>query len=104
MISAVVARGKRRGKHRRRCERRPLSGMLLHIDGSAAETERMMKLQDVLPKAMAKKIRWWDGIAGWGPPSASSAAFSKRTVHVWIQPDRSHTNDQNNKTGLTASV
>ncbi len=27
---------------------------------TAAETERMMKLQDVLLKAMAKKIRWWD--------------------------------------------
>ena len=27
---------------------------------SAAETERMMKLQDVLLKAMARKIRWWD--------------------------------------------
>jgi hypothetical protein len=27
---------------------------------SAAETERMMKLQEVLSKAMAKKIRWWD--------------------------------------------
>ena len=26
---------------------------------SAAETERMMKLQDVLLKAMAKKITWW---------------------------------------------
>ncbi len=29
-----MARGKRRGKHRRRRERRPLPGMLLHIDGS----------------------------------------------------------------------
>jgi hypothetical protein len=27
---------------------------------SAAETERMMKLQDVLLKAMAKKISWWE--------------------------------------------
>jgi hypothetical protein len=26
----------------------------------AAETEWMMKLQDVLLKAMAKKMRWWD--------------------------------------------
>ena len=28
---------------------------------SASEMERMMKLQDVLLKAMAKKITWWDG-------------------------------------------
>jgi len=27
---------------------------------SAAEMERMMKLQDVLLKARAKKITWWD--------------------------------------------
>jgi transposase len=27
---------------------------------SAAETERMMKLHDVLLKAMAKKITWWE--------------------------------------------
>jgi ribonuclease D len=26
----------------------------------AAEVERMMKVQDVLLKAMAKKIRWWE--------------------------------------------
>jgi transposase len=32
--AGLVARGKRRGKHRRRRERRPMPGMLLHIDGS----------------------------------------------------------------------
>ena len=32
--AGLVARGKRRGKHRRRRERRPLPGMRLHIDGS----------------------------------------------------------------------
>jgi transposase len=32
--AGLVVRRKRRGKHRRRRERRPLSGMLLHIDGS----------------------------------------------------------------------
>src|ERR1700730_909199 len=32
--AGLVARGKRRGKHRRRRERRPVPGMLLHIDGS----------------------------------------------------------------------
>jgi transposase len=32
--AGLVARGKRRSKHRRRRERRPLPGMLLHIDGS----------------------------------------------------------------------
>src|SRR5215831_4653027 len=32
--AGLVGRKKRRGKHRRRRERRPLPGMLLHIDGS----------------------------------------------------------------------
>ena len=32
--AGLVARHKRRGRHRRRRERRPLPGMLLHIDGS----------------------------------------------------------------------
>jgi transposase len=32
--AGLVARGRRRGKHRRRRERRPMPGMLLHIDGS----------------------------------------------------------------------
>jgi transposase len=32
--SGLVAKQRRRGKHRRRRERRPMAGMLLHIDGS----------------------------------------------------------------------
>src|ERR1700683_309468 len=32
--AGLVARGKKRGKHRPRRERRPMPGMLLHIDGS----------------------------------------------------------------------
>ena len=32
--AGLVARGKKRGQHRRRRERRPMPGMLLHIDGS----------------------------------------------------------------------
>jgi transposase len=32
--AGLVARGRKRGSHRRRRERRPLPGMLLHIDGS----------------------------------------------------------------------
>lgn len=32
--AGLVARGRKRGKHRRRRERRPMVGMLLHIDGS----------------------------------------------------------------------
>jgi transposase len=42
---------------------------------SAAETERMMKLQDVLLKAMAKKIRWWD--------AAEIIGVTERTMRRW---------------------
>jgi predicted ArsR family transcriptional regulator len=41
----------------------------------AAETERMMKLQDVLLKAMAKKIRWWD--------AAEIIGVTDRTMRRW---------------------
>src|SRR5882762_3465903 len=42
---------------------------------SAAETERMMKLQDVLLKAMARKIRWWD--------AAEIIGVTERTMRRW---------------------
>jgi transposase len=42
---------------------------------SAAETERMMKLQDVLLKAMARKIRWWD--------AAEIIGVTDRTMRRW---------------------
>ena len=42
---------------------------------SAAETERMMKLQDVLLKAMAKRITWWD--------AAEIIGVTDRTMRRW---------------------
>jgi len=42
---------------------------------SAAETERMMKLQDVLLKAMAKKIHWWE--------AAEIIGVTCRTMRRW---------------------
>jgi hypothetical protein len=42
---------------------------------SAAEMERMMKVQDVLLKAMAKKITWW------GP--AEIIGVTDRTMRRW---------------------
>ena len=41
----------------------------------AAETERMMKLQDVLLKAMAKKITWWE--------AAEIIGVTERTMRRW---------------------
>ena len=42
---------------------------------SAVETERMMKLQDVLLKAMAKKITWWE--------AAEIIGVTDRTMRRW---------------------
>jgi len=42
---------------------------------SALEMERMMKLQDVLLKAMAKKITWW--------AAAEIIGVSDRTMRRW---------------------
>jgi Helix-turn-helix domain len=42
---------------------------------TAAETERMMKLQDVLLKAMAKKITWW--------AAAEIIGVTDRTMRRW---------------------
>jgi transposase-like protein len=41
----------------------------------AAEVERMMKLQDVLLKAMAKKITWWE--------AAEIIGVCDRTMRRW---------------------
>ena len=42
---------------------------------SAAEMERMMKVQDVLLKAMAKKITWW--------AVGEIIGVTDRTMHRW---------------------
>jgi len=49
---------------------------------SAAEMERMMKLQDVLLKAMAKKITWW--------AAAEIIGVSDRTMRRWRQRLEEH--------------
>jgi transposase len=49
---------------------------------SAAEVERMMKLQDVLLKAMAKKMRWWE--------AAEIIGVSDRTMRRWRERLEEH--------------
>ena len=49
---------------------------------SAAEVERMMKLQDVLLKAMAKKISWGD--------AAEIIGISDRTMRRWHERWNEH--------------
>jgi len=49
---------------------------------SAAEMERMMKVQDVLLKAMAKKITWW--------AAAEMVGVSDRTMRRWRERLEEH--------------
>jgi transposase len=48
----------------------------------AAEVERMMKLQDVLLKAMAKKISWWE--------AAEIIGVTERTMRRWRERLEEH--------------
>jgi len=47
---------------------------------SAAETERMMKLQDVLLEAMAKKITWWEAAEIIGVTDQTMRRWRERLV------------------------
>jgi transposase len=49
---------------------------------SAAEVERMMKLQDVLQKAMAGKMHWWE--------AAEVIGVSCRTMRRWRERLEKH--------------
>jgi len=49
---------------------------------SAAEMERMMKVQDVLLKAMAKKITWW--------AAAEILGVTDRTMRRWRERLQEH--------------
>ena len=59
--AGLVARGKKRGKHRRRRERRPMPGMLLHIDGSKHQwfgDQRWHDLIVILDDATSEIYYW----------------------------------------------
>jgi hypothetical protein len=49
---------------------------------TAAEMERMMKVQDVLLKAMAKKISWW--------AAAEIVGVTDRTMRRWRERLEKH--------------
>jgi transposase len=49
---------------------------------SAAETERMMKIQEVILKAMAGKLKWWE--------AAEIIGVTDRTMRRWRQQYQEH--------------
>lgn len=99
--AGLVARRKRRGKHRRRRERRPLPGMLLHIDGSKHQwfgDERWHDLIAILDDATSEiyyaqlveeestrtvMAALWEVIASQG---LFCALYSDRGSHFFVTP------------------
>ena len=99
--AGLVARGKKRGKHRRRRERRPMRGMLLHIDGSKHQwfgDQRWHDLIVILDDATTEiyyaqlveeestrtvMAGLWEVIAGEG---LFCALYSDRGSHFFVTP------------------
>src|SRR5271168_3740711 len=99
--AGLVARGRKRGVHRKRRERRPLPGMLLHIDGSRHrwfQDERWYDLMVILDDASSQiyyaqlveeestatvMAALWEVIEQQG---LFCALYSDRGSHFWLTP------------------
>src|SRR5580692_11579771 len=99
--AGLVARGRKRGAHRKRRERRPLPGMLLHIDGSRHQwfqDERWYDLIVILDDATSEiyyaqlveeestatvMAGLWEVIERKG---VFCALYSDRGSHFWLTP------------------
>ena len=99
--AGLVARGGKRGAHRKRRERRPLPGMRLHIDGSRHQwfqAERWYDLIVILDDATSEiyyaqlveeestatvMAGWQEVIEGKG---VFCALYSDRGSHFWLTP------------------
>ena len=111
--AGLVARKKRRCKHRRRRERRPLPGMLLHMDGSKHQwfnDERWYDLIVILEDATGEiyYAQWveeestrtvmaglWEVIHKKG---LFCALYSDRGSHFWVMPKADEKVDQHRLT------
>jgi len=99
--AGLVARGRKRGAHRKRRERRPLPGMLLHIDGSRHQwfqDERWYDLIVILDDAsseiyyaqLVEEESTATVMAGLkeviGRKGVFCALYSDRGSHFWLTP------------------
>src|SRR5246127_2823941 len=99
--AGLVARGRKRGVHRKRRERRPLPGMLLHIDGSRHQwfqDERWYDLIVILDDAtseiyygqLVEEESTATVMAGLreviGRKGVFCALYSDRGSHFWLTP------------------
>src|SRR6201990_1181780 len=99
--AGLVARGRKRGAHRKRRERRPLPGMLMHIDGSRHQwfqDERWYDLIVILDDAtseiyyaqLVEEESSWTVMAGLKEvierKGVFCALYSDRGSHFWLTP------------------
>src|SRR5271170_63573 len=99
--AGLVGRGRRRGAHRKRRERRPLPGMMLHIDGSRHQwfqDERWYDLIVILDDAtseiyyaqLVEEESTATVMAGLGEvierKGVFCALYSDRGSHFWLTP------------------
>jgi len=96
--AGLVSRARKRGKHRRKRERRPMVGMLLHIYAARtlAGGEQWHDLLVVLDDAAARSTMrsWWSRIdchvlplcARWSRSAVFCALYSDRGSHFWLTP------------------
>jgi hypothetical protein len=100
-VAGLVARGRPRGVHRKRRPRRPLPGMLLHIDGSRHQwfqDERWFDLIVILDDAsseiyyaqLAEEESTVTVMVGWREvierKGVFCALYSDRGSHFWLTP------------------
>jgi transposase len=89
--AGLVARGRKRGAHRKRRERRPLPGMLLHIDGSRHQwfqDERWYDLIVILDDASSETLlcpAGGRGIDGDGDGGTAGSDRAQRLVLRAVQ-------------------
>ena len=111
--AGLIARGRKRGQHRKRRPRRPLPGMLLHIDGSEHrwfQDERWYDLLVILDDATSE-IYYAQLVEQESTPTVLAglrevierqgifcALYSDRGSHFWLTPKAGEAVDHNRLT------
>ena len=110
--AGLVAKVRARGKHRRRRERAPLRGMMLHQDGSTHQWvpgsywDLIVTLDDATSEHLSMFFVEEEGtassfqamtevIAGWGLPSS---LYTDRASHYWTTPEAGGKVDREHRT------
>src|SRR6516164_3762895 len=88
--AGLVARGRKRGAHRKRRERRPLPGMLLHIDGSRHQWIQDDATSEIYYAQLVEEESTMTVMAGLQEvierKGVFCALYSDRGSHFWLTP------------------